>query len=479
MGAQAWTILVAAFLLALPLVDACKSPDASSHPACTRKTPDTCSYAARREQGSSLIQSKATKQKAKLGEEAQEGPPGSHSERRPTVMPATAPAPAGAEGPPGSRAEGGVEAAAAASLPVGEAREAAAPAGPTPAAARVGLLPELWARARRAGPDARLQLPRREDALAWLQLPHKEDALALVESASLAWVVLSVLICGFGTCVVLWISAMLHSPPEKMASRCQEPASSQTLFCVHAAGRAGSSAAKSFLKEAAAKPRKDPTPPSTARAGAPDPVSQPGTSSSPESSRQPRSGFLCPELIVPEECECELLVPRLMPHTTAREVTVDDATRVPVFRVVYSTPYWGGQLPGDPSASPQWMEQDGGRCLELCSSEAAGSAFAFCRPGLNGALTILDSAAQPFGLIRAQAGQDSHEVCTRLGSQIRLECTERSNLAATDRRGRTLALTEEVPGDPSCRMVRIGPFTDAGLITLSIMAIDLLESTRS
>jgi len=130
-------------------------------------------------------------------------------------------------------------------------------------------------------------------------------------------------------------------------------------------------------------------------------------------------------------------------------------------------------MPGGQSASR--VDTDGSRCLVLSSSAEDNTVFAFCRLGLNGALTILDAAGKPFGLIRARVGKAGFEVATRLGSQIQLGLNETSELAATDRRGRTLALTETIPGNSLRRLVRIGPFVDAGLITLAVLAVDLLE----
>lgn len=129
--------------------------------------------------------------------------------------------------------------------------------------------------------------------------------------------------------------------------------------------------------------------------------------------------------------------------------------------------------------SSQRLDQDGTRCLVLSSSADDRTVFAVCRLGLNGALTILDAQEKPFGLIRPRAGRPGYEVAARMGSQIQLSLTENNDLAATDPRGRTLALTELVPGDALRRIVRIGPFVDAGLITLAVLAIDLLEHMRS
>mmetsp|Transcript_47360 Transcript_47360/g.126752 ORF Transcript_47360/g.126752 Transcript_47360/m.126752 type:complete len:510 (-) Transcript_47360:51-1580(-) len=182
---------------------------------------------------------------------------------------------------------------------------------------------------------------------------------------------------------------------------------------------------------------------------------------------EPEAGaYLCPGLVVPEECEVTLRLPRLDPKLAMSEATVDDTARVPVFRVVYCLP-----SKHEPSS-----EEAGNRCLTITSSSDERTIFAFCRPGLSGALTILDSKERPFGLIRARVGgRSGYEVATRSGSQITLGINEDNELAAMDRRGRTLALTEAIRGNYRYRLLRIGPFVDAGLVTLAVLAIDLIE----
>lgn len=173
--------------------------------------------------------------------------------------------------------------------------------------------------------------------------------------------------------------------------------------------------------------------------------------------------FLCPGLVVPAECECLLLVPRLDPQAVSCEVT--DSHRVPVFRVAYR--------------HPSKKIADGSKCLVLKSYADDNAVFAFCCLGYNGSLTILDAGGTPFGLIRGskQGGKKgSFEVETRLGTQIQVSLTDDNELAIVDRRGRTIALTEYVPKNTQKRMVRIGPFVDAGLITLAVLASDLLDS---
>jgi len=188
---------------------------------------------------------------------------------------------------------------------------------------------------------------------------------------------------------------------------------------------------------------------------------------------------LCPGLLVPEECECTLLVPRLDPGLLKCQVTVDDARSVPVFRVTYRLPSRSEALSrGQASSRRTSEERDGNRCLVLSGYADDQCIFGFCRVGLDGAFTILDENEKPFGLIRARVDRSGFEVATRVGSLIQLNCTRENDIVATDRAGLTLALTEPLPGTSLRRMVRIGPLVDAGLVTLCILAIDVLEGMQ-
>jgi len=186
----------------------------------------------------------------------------------------------------------------------------------------------------------------------------------------------------------------------------------------------------------------------------------PRTARTPQGSARAEAGtFLCPGLVVPAECECLLVVPVLDPEHTSCEVT--DSHRVPVFRVAYR--YASSKTP------------KATKCLVLKSYSDDNARFATCSRGPNGSLTILDASDVPFGLIRGCKG--GFEVETRLGMQVRVGFTDRTNVEIVDRRGRTIALTESDPGNSQKRMVRIGPFVDAGLVTLAVLASDLLDET--
>mmetsp|Transcript_12784 Transcript_12784/g.40096 ORF Transcript_12784/g.40096 Transcript_12784/m.40096 type:complete len:515 (+) Transcript_12784:118-1662(+) len=181
---------------------------------------------------------------------------------------------------------------------------------------------------------------------------------------------------------------------------------------------------------------------------------------------------LCPELVVPEECECTLQVPRLLPHlrrlgSGQSVATVDDARHLPMFRVNFSLPSMGN------------------KCLVLSSAtdDTDGMVFAFCKasqpgPTLEPTLTIHHAARGQFGTLRMRAGEPEreYEVVTRVGGLISLRCSG-NDLTASDGQGQLMALVEPLPEDPTRRVVRIGPLVDAGLITLSILGVDLLEGS--
>jgi len=197
-------------------------------------------------------------------------------------------------------------------------------------------------------------------------------------------------------------------------------------------------------------------------------LSRPSHSPSPRS-MEPAGPHLCSELVVPEGSECTLLVPRLPPSRlwSGSSVTIDDARGVPVFKATFSLA--SGQLSRD--------------AKRLALSSATGdNVFAFCCDGEappgggHAGLSILHQSEVTFGALRMD-GRDSangYSVVTRRGWRIHFRGDlQAGNMNATDDQGRLLAIAE--PSGSSRRSVRIGPLVDAGLITLSLLGIDLLE----
>jgi len=172
--------------------------------------------------------------------------------------------------------------------------------------------------------------------------------------------------------------------------------------------------------------------------------------------------ILCVGLIVPEECECTLLVPHLAPRHISTQVTIEDVERTPALKAVFHLP------------------TQEGRCLILADVDESNNMFAYCvRDFSNLALTIYGAEERHFGLIRMRGSRPSagFEVITRKQAQLHIRCaTNGEPRTFTDGHGRLLAVAEPVPDEHALRVVRIGPGVDAGLVVLSTLASDLLKA---
>jgi len=194
-------------------------------------------------------------------------------------------------------------------------------------------------------------------------------------------------------------------------------------------------------------------------------------------SSPPVRPVLCHGLVVPESCECVLLLPELVRESGSGGVMINDINGIPVLKTVYAfPPNWVSaptslSLPSPTSASGRGSEEMK-PCLMLLTLTEDESAFASCREGLVGSLVIQDGSNRPFGSIRPHSEKAgiAFEILTNTGLQMHIS----EELSITDRENRVVALTE--PSQSGRRLVRIGPFTDAGLVVLAILATDLLKS---
>lgn len=183
---------------------------------------------------------------------------------------------------------------------------------------------------------------------------------------------------------------------------------------------------------------------------------------------------LCPELVVPEGKECTLLVPRLPADSTGpgRWPTVEDSQGRPVMRATF--------LLAAPAAgrSPKI-----GEVKRLILSSAIGDAvYAFCRdsPAEAGCgpagLRLYHRSEAPFGVLHAdgcEAGS-GYSVVTEEGCRVYFRVDlQGGSLTATDEQGRLLAIAE--PAGVERHSVRIRPGVDAGLITITLLSIGILE----
>lgn len=178
---------------------------------------------------------------------------------------------------------------------------------------------------------------------------------------------------------------------------------------------------------------------------------------------------LCPTLVVPDQSECTLLVPRLQPTgRCSGELPVKDLQGGSVFCAKYREEGSRGKTIVLQSTSKEFI-------FASCTSATA------CRPSDALALSVLYSNERQFGVLsleHTEAGNGYTLNAQHCGVwiQFRGDALFRS-LCAIDEESRVLAIAE--PEQQNRRRVRIGPHVDAGLISLALMGIDLLEHQAS
>jgi len=176
----------------------------------------------------------------------------------------------------------------------------------------------------------------------------------------------------------------------------------------------------------------------------------------------------------------------LVRETGSGSAVINDLNGFPVLKALYNFPDQAedGTLPKARSipASPRGLTTEEVRpCLVLVALTEDETIFASCRAGLSGAFVIHDASNRPFGSLRPRAGKVAmaYEIITATGSQVHISTSAGEELSITDRDGRVVALTEQRGGQLDQRAVRVGPFTDAGLVVMSLLAIDLLKGART
>jgi len=187
--------------------------------------------------------------------------------------------------------------------------------------------------------------------------------------------------------------------------------------------------------------------------------------------------FLCPELVVPEGKECKLVVPKLQMDGlgSGGKIAICDQQGLPVLTASYSC--FSGAT-GRGTSRPKDL-----RRLRLTSATGE-TVFASCRdaevdPGAMGRSTRLvlqGRSEEPFGSLSADGYQSlsGYSVITQKGSAVYFRAGLKAGVMnATDDSGRLLAVIE--PSGPTHTLIRVGQFVDAGLITITMMGIDILE----
>lgn len=295
-------------------------------------------------------------------------------------------------------------------------------------------------------------------ALAWRMPKIRGTGSSAVDSVMLTVVVLGV----FLLLVVIWNgwSNAVHTESLQRGNQRRAPQQQQQR---EAAAR----------REASPKAAtKEPPPPPPGGSGAPRTALPQGVAAGTSATgafATPRpsfddspSLFLCRELLVPQGQECALLVPKLpVKGYRMGQVTVEDLRGLSVFVAKYA-------------------ETD--TVLILSSASPEHFVFGYCRQaaghrlGTPPSLWMYTSDDRQFGQIAAdtnEVGAD-YTMTTPRGRWMKFKSDSRPGyLNAMDDQGRMLAIAE--PEQRGSRRIRIGPSTDAGLIAVCMMAIDLCE----
>lgn len=186
---------------------------------------------------------------------------------------------------------------------------------------------------------------------------------------------------------------------------------------------------------------------------------------------------LCAELVVPDETECNLLVPEPSTFSGDSRISINDTAGVPVFHAALSFPS-SQQLRPRPNSDTRrltlWSAIDGlpfASCRDAEVQHPTDPVAGQARP----ALTIFHHSEVPFGILRPDssvAERSAYSILTHSGREIFLyRAAEVAGMRAEDESGRLLAMVIGI----APRSIRIGPQVDAGLMTLALLGIDLLE----
>jgi len=313
------------------------------------------------------------------------------------------------------------------------------------------------------------------------------------------WFVILVILAVACTCVLVQVMSPAEGKPEVTRDTAKEvshgtgfverlPASCMSLSSLSISGSNAASAAAPSKRGLVTTAK----PPRTPLRASKDQERSTQAGATRDSSSM--SSVICPGLVVPSGCECTLLVPQLSrkQHVVSEslgQVTIDDIKGVPVFLATFRLPGVGMSTAaprdtrqiavGGPGRTAAALE--GNTCVVLTSTSADPTKFVSCRSNAADqsaalSLDIYDTREKHVGSLRMcpEEGEHSFEVLVGGGFGILLNVNADGEVTATDRRGRSLGTGELAPEQPMRRTVRIGPLVDAGLLTVCIVASDLL-----
>jgi len=218
---------------------------------------------------------------------------------------------------------------------------------------------------------------------------------------------------------------------------------------------------------------------------APAPLAVASPTAETRSSSPTRMSALCPGLVVPDSCECMLLLPRMERESSRGGATINDLNGIPVLKAEYRFPNRASdraRLSLGSHAGARGQSVDEAKpCLLLLTLTEDETVFASCRESSRGSLLIQDSSNRVFGEIRPQAPEVGMgcEIRFGSGSIMHVAKTAADEVSITDHYGRVVALTELISKQPEQHAVRVGPFTDAGLVVLVLLAVELLKHAHA
>mmetsp|Transcript_158024 Transcript_158024/g.484298 ORF Transcript_158024/g.484298 Transcript_158024/m.484298 type:complete len:272 (+) Transcript_158024:196-1011(+) len=173
-----------------------------------------------------------------------------------------------------------------------------------------------------------------------------------------------------------------------------------------------------------------------------------------------RAHPLCPSLVVPENCECTLVMSRLKPgfFSDGSRVEVRDPDNKPVMQLTSVA------ASGD---------SDGGR---LALSDPSGELLAYCQDG-NGSVLLICSLSGIFATFRQTGAGFEITGCRPWTLQVVEQQYTGSGrgLALVGGDGSLLAIRESSGQTPTDLVVRVNTHVDVGLVLLSFLCADVME----
>jgi len=181
------------------------------------------------------------------------------------------------------------------------------------------------------------------------------------------------------------------------------------------------------------------------------------------------SSALCPELVVPQQRECTLVVPALeIPGACQTKVwTVDDKRGVPIFNASISRT---GSDYAQTLIRISLSTIHGDMILASCSWYLHGIGL----PG--GSIVMYKASSDVYGELRKES--ETYIFATqRASKQLRFVTQNADRVLVIDENQKLLA--EALPESQNSMCVRMGPMVDAVLILLAILGIRLLGQTEA